>query len=134
MSNKIIGNHFEQQFCERLFENGFWVHNLAQNSAGQPADVIAVRNGNAYLIDCKVCSTEKGFSLNRIEDNQSLSMELWEKVGNNSCYFALLYDEEIYMITFAELRANKKSSLNPDDIKSCMTLDEWLKKLWERGE
>lgn len=56
MSNKKIGNGFEAEFCEKLFQNGYWVHNLAQNAAGQPADVVAVKNGVPYLIDCKVCS------------------------------------------------------------------------------
>ena len=57
-SNKQAGNAFERSFCEMLFSKGFWVHNFAQNRDGQPADVIAVRNGIAYLIDCKVCSGE----------------------------------------------------------------------------
>ena len=65
MTNKKAGNLFEQEFCEILFENGFWVHNLAQNASGQPADVIAVKKGRALLIDCKVCDTN-GFSFSRI--------------------------------------------------------------------
>lgn len=43
MSNKKIGNGFEAEFCEKLFQNGYWVHNLSQNAAGQPADVVAVK-------------------------------------------------------------------------------------------
>ena len=65
MSNKKIGNGFEAEFCEKLFQNGYWVHNLSQNAAGQPADVVAVKNGVPYLIDCKVCSG-KVFSVSRI--------------------------------------------------------------------
>lgn len=98
MNNKKLGNNFEAQLCEILFEEGFWCHNLAQNQAGQPADVIAVKNGKAYLIDCKVCSS-KGFALSRIEENQDLSMELWSKCGNGEGWFALLFEEQIYMIT-----------------------------------
>lgn len=41
--NKKLGNNFETEFCEILSAHGFWVHNLAQNQAGQPADVIAVK-------------------------------------------------------------------------------------------
>ena len=67
MSNKKSGNQFEATLCEILAEEGFWCHNLAQNSAGQPADVIAVKNGEAYLIDCKVCSRGR-FSFDRIEE------------------------------------------------------------------
>ena len=65
MSNRKLGNSFEAELCEILFENGFWVHNLAQNQAGQPADIIAARNKVAYLIDCKVCSGN-GFPLSRV--------------------------------------------------------------------
>ena len=54
MSNKKLGNSFEAELCEILSQHGFWAHNLAQNAAGQPADVIAVKDGEAFLIDCKV--------------------------------------------------------------------------------
>ena len=89
MSNKKLGNSFEAELCEILFEHGFWCHNLAQNSSGQPADVIAARNGKAYLIDCKVCSTAKGFALSRVEENQDLSMGLWENCGNGQGWCAM---------------------------------------------
>ena len=56
VTNRKLGNSFEQALCELLFEKGFWVHNLAQNQAGQPADIIAVINSKPYLIDAKVCS------------------------------------------------------------------------------
>jgi Holliday junction resolvase len=82
-TNKKLGNDFEAEFCEILFENGFWAHNMAQNAAGQPADVIAVRNEKSYIIDCKVCSNGR-FPLSRIEDNQHLSMKLWEESGNHT--------------------------------------------------
>lgn len=39
MSNKKLGNAFEMELCNILSSHGFWVHNLAQNSAGQPADI-----------------------------------------------------------------------------------------------
>ena len=89
MTNKKLGNSFEAEFCEVLAGSGYWVHNLAQNQAGQPADVIAVKDGKAYLIDCKVCSTAAGFKFSRIEDNQELSMQLWETCGNGTGWFAL---------------------------------------------
>lgn len=49
-TNRKIGNSFETEFCELLFQHGFWCHNMAQNAAGQPADVIAVKGKTAYLI------------------------------------------------------------------------------------
>ena len=45
MSNKKLGNSFEAELCEILSMYGFWAHNLAQNSDGQPADVLASKNG-----------------------------------------------------------------------------------------
>ena len=103
MSNKKLGNNFETELCEILAEEGFWCHNMAQNSDGQPADVIAVKEGDAYLIDCKVCSRGR-FSLSRIEENQSLSMELWRDCGNGEGLFALNFSGEIYMVGLESLR------------------------------
>lgn len=101
-TNKKIGNDFEREFCEMLYKEGFWVHNLAMNSAGQPADVIAVRNGKAFLIDCKVCSNG-GFKLDRIEDNQETSMNLWRDCNNGYGLFAMLIDGEVYIINALQL-------------------------------
>ena len=98
MTNKTLGNNFEQLLCEKLSEYGFWTHNLAMNKAGQPADIIAVKNKKAYLIDAKVCSS-RGFALSRVEDNQELSMNLWNERGNGQAWFALrIPTGEIYMI------------------------------------
>ena len=55
-SNRRDGVRFEKELCELLSGFGFWAHDLAQNSQGQPFDVIAARNGCTYPIDCKVCS------------------------------------------------------------------------------
>jgi Holliday junction resolvase len=102
MSNKKLGNSFESELCDILAEEGFWCHNLAQNSAGQPADVIAVKDGKAYLIDCKVCSRGR-FSFSRIEENQVQSMELWRDCGNGEGLFALEFSDDVYMVTLKSL-------------------------------
>lgn len=102
--NKKIGNSFEQDLCELLYEKGFWVHNLAQNQSGQPADIIAVKNGKAYLIDAKVCSNDR-FDLTRIEENQHSAMGLWNECGNESGWFSLrLSDGSIHMYSYDMLR------------------------------
>jgi Holliday junction resolvase len=132
MSNKKLGNSFEAELCEILSEHGFWAHNLAQNSAGQPADVIAVRDGEAFLIDCKVCSQGK-FQYSRIEENQDLSMELWQDCGNGYGWFALKFDTGIYMVDRTSLRScsNKHSAMTAAlaDMYG-YTLAEWL---WYRS-
>lgn len=129
MSNKKSGNQFEAELCEILSKNGFWAHQLSQNSAGQPADVIAVKNGYAYLIDCKVCSNGK-FSLNRIEENQSLSMELWRECGNGVGWFALKFGDKIYMAPLGLLKSHRSihASINESFVANWdLDLEEWLR-------
>ncbi len=128
MSNKKLGNSFEAELCEILANEGFWAHNLAQNSAGQPADVIAVKDGEAFLIDCKVCSQGK-FQYSRIEENQDLSMELWRDCGNGNGWFALKFDTGTYMVDRDSIRAcsHHHPAMTPalaDEYG--YTLEEWL--------
>jgi Holliday junction resolvase len=130
MSNKKLGNDFETQLCELLFEKGYWAHNLAQNASGQPADVLAVKDGRSYLIDCKVCSNGK-FPFSRMEENQDLSMSLWEECGNGEGWFALKLDEEIYMVPHSVIVYYKEAqgSFNAKEIRSVgLPVGRWLER------
>lgn len=130
MTNRKLGNDFESELCEILFRRGFWVHNLAQNQAGQPADVMAVRNKVAYLIDCKVCSL-KGFPLSRVEENQDSSMTLWKECGNGEGWFALKLAEDVYMIPHVAMKmfAEEKASMSVQDILEFgIPLGKWIAK------
>lgn len=130
MNNKKLGNDFEAEFCEILFENGFWAHNMAQNQSGQPADVLAAKNGTSYLIDCKVCSN-RGFTLSRIEENQALSMGLWEQCGNGTGWFAILVDSNIRMFSFPYLKylGERTTILSKAELLSDgMSLEDWLEE------
>lgn len=130
MSNRALGNSFESELCDILYGYGFWTHNLAQNKAGQPADVLAAKNGKAYLIDAKVCSDGK-FPLSRVEDNQELAMTLWKECGNGEGWFALKVNEENFMIPFFTIKAymNAQSSLSTAEIYECgMPLERWVKR------
>ena len=131
MTNKTLGNNFEQELCEKLSEYGFWTHNLAMNKAGQPADILAVRNKIAHLIDAKVCSN-RGFALSRVEENQELAMNLWYERGNGQGWFALkLPTEEIYMMPYfyMEMAKQEKSTLSFEEIQQFgKPLGEWVKK------
>ena len=134
MTNKKLGNDFETEFCTILRSHGFWAHNFAQKKEGQPADVIATRDERPALIDCKVCSTKRGFRLDRREENQLLSMDLWHKTGNGFGWFALKFDDEIIMVMAPVLErlSAVKSSITLADIKEnyhC-TLKGWL-DLWK---
>lgn len=130
-SNRAVGNAFEQEFCELLYAYGFWVHRLTQDNAGQPADVIAVRNKIAHLIDCKDCSS-KGFDLRRVEDNQITAMQLWNECGNGQGWFALKVPTgDIYMLPLFVVLAYKsrQSSLSYAEIHELgKPFDTWVKK------
>lgn len=131
LNNKKLGNDFEAELCEMLSFHGFWCHNLAVKKEGQPADVFAARNGKAYLIDCKVCSTKKGFALSRKEENQELAMTLWKECGNGEGWFAILLAGIVYMIPHFTINAlsNHQTYISPKDIFECGTpLDKWVKK------
>ena len=128
--NKKLGNDFEKELSEILYDAGYWVHLLNQNKNGQPADIIAVKNGKAYLIDAKECTWEI-FPLKRMEYNQELSMGLWIECGNTTPYFALKARNEIYMVgytTIKDLMRNGKKQLNLEDMnKYGMRLATWLR-------
>ena len=130
MTNKKLGNSFEQELCEKLAEYGFWVHCLTMNKAGQPADIIAVRNKQAHLIDAKVVSS-RGFALSRVEENQDLAMDLWNSKGNGQGWFALKVNDEIYMIPHICIKAlmATQSTISIAEIHTIgKSLDKWVKK------
>ena len=128
-NNKYLGNKFEKELSEILYDAGYWVHLLNQNKNGQPADIIAVKNGKAYLIDAKVCMYEV-FPFRRIEENQHLSMDMWIECGNIDPYFALKARNEIYMVdytTVMDLIRKGKKQLNLEDMNKYGTrLATWL--------
>ena len=130
-NNKKNGNHFEEEFCELLALHGFWEHNMAQNQVGQPADVIAVKNGIPVLIDCKECETNR-FPLSRIEGNQEGAMTLWEQTGNEHCYFAMkLKDGRIYMVSFDELMLRQlygEGTITEKEFPQYKTFRQWVEE------
>lgn len=126
MSNKALGNKAEELVANKLYEMGFWVHRLQQNAAGQPADIIAVRNEKTFLIDVKYCSNFN-FKLERIEDNQRLAMTLWEKRAKTTPYFALVMpNEEIHMAQSWLLFSMKQNAILEEGyFRNLVTLEEW---------
>ena len=128
--NKKLGNNFEKELSEILYNAGYWVHLLNQNKNGQPADIIAVKNKKAYLIDAKVCSLEK-FAFKRVEENQRLSMQMFIECGNTTPYFALKARNEIYMLSYKTIRdliSQGKKQLNFEEINKYSTrLSTWLR-------
>lgn len=131
MNNRKNGNKFEEELAELFFRDGYWVHRLTQNSAGQPADIIVVRNGEAYLIDAKDCESDT-FPLSRIEGNQRSSMDLWNQCGNGVGWFAIRMRGKIYMISLFRIKQveRMKKSLSFSDLENDgVLLEDWLEIL-----
>ena len=128
MSNRATGNKAEKEFCKLLADKGFWAHNMAQNSAGQPADIHAARNGRSYLIDAKDCSTDQGFMFSRIEPNQRSAMLLWEMCGNSPAQIAIKYNGQWWMFWLGYLLSLEQRGLKrltTSEIVSGLTFEEW---------
>lgn len=129
--NRKVGTGFERDLCRSLSAYGFWCHNLAQNSQGQPFDVIAARNGVSYPIDCKDCS-KNIFKMERIEENQFSAMTLWKETGNGEGWFALrMMNGAVYFLSFAVIRNLflMKTVLSASEIRQFgITLGEWVLK------
>jgi Holliday junction resolvase len=128
--NRTTGGRFEQELSHILADNGFWVHVMQQNKAGQPADIIAVRGRFHTLIDCKVC--DNGFfAFERIEDNQRSAMKRFFNRAGELSYFALkLPDESIRMVSLERcetLKNRGKHRISAEDMqKETWNLDSWL--------
>ena len=135
-ANRTTGGRFEQELSHILAENGFWVHVMQQNKAGQPADIIAVRGRFHTLIDCKVC--ENGFfAFERIEENQRSAMKRFFNRGGELCYFALkLPDGTIRMVSLERcetIRNRGKKRISEEDMtKETWNLKDWIasSKVW----
>ena len=132
-SNSAIGSSFERQFCDLLAEEGFWVHLMAKNRAGQqPADIIAVKGNYHTLIDCKVISTARqNFPFSRVEDNQRYAMKLFDHCALSTCWFALLLpDKRIRMLSYSTVTACESDGLkglSGKDIEyHTFSFDTWL--------
>lgn len=103
-NNKRLGAAFEREVCKRLSDGGWWVHFCSPDASGaQPFDVIAVKDGVAWAIDCKT-SVKRRFSIDRLEDNQIYAFEKWIACGNEMPQIWILYNGEIHVVEYAELK------------------------------
>ena len=130
MSNKKTGSDFESWFAGELSENGFWVHRFQDNKNGQPCDLIAAQDGEAYLFDCKSCEKDS-FCLSRIEENQRNAMELFYKTGNRRGMFAIRFPENlIYLVDYQVMEGIRKRGMKRIDKKGIALygrpLEGWL--------
>lgn len=112
MNNKELGNSFEENLALILADEGYWVSLFPPKtySGSQPADMIAVKNDVAILIDAKTLENKSGrWSITRIEDNQEKAAKRFLECGNSWYNFAILWNDTIYMIPFDTINFNEKS-------------------------
>lgn len=117
-SNKLKGDEYEKEVVELLFQRGFWVHFIERNKAGaQPFDIIAVKDGKAYAIDCKTLDDkEKYFRLSRLEDNQITAFERWLQCGNDMPLVFVKHNGATVVVKYGDLIRDGK--VNVDEISS----------------
>lgn len=110
MNNKKIGDDFELEAINLLSIAGFWVHFITPNARGsQPFDIVAMKDGVSYAIDCKTNSTRK-FSVLRLEDNQMCAFDKWLNSGGTEPMLFVKHDEHIYCVNYRALL--KAGSIN----------------------
>lgn len=116
MNNKKKGSDFEKLFADVLAKRGFWVHFMhPAPDGGQPFDVIAVKNGEAYAFDCKTCDSDV-FTYDRLEQNQRLAFEKWMRCGNSQPQIAVYHNGYIYMIGYQKLKARERVELVKEEV------------------
>lgn len=114
MNNKKLGTAFEKEFCELLASRGYWVHFIAPApNGGQPFDVIAAKNGEAFAFDCKTSASVR-FPLTRLEENQVMAFERWMACGNSQPRLAIKYNNKVYLTTYSYLKQKGVINLEED--------------------
>ena len=137
MGNKTAGTAFEREFACRLAAEGFWVHLFQDNRNGQPCDIMAAREGETYLFDCKNCD-RKYFRLSRMEANQLNAMELFCRAGNRGGMFAIRFPRgPVWLADYRVLRGLRDQgvkSLGISEIRTyARSLEDWLLEAGGQG-
>ena len=98
----MTGAAFEAYVCEWFKSHGYWALNIPKNKYGaQPFDVLAIKGGEIWAVDCKVCG-EPRLQLSRIEDNQWLAFESLKKRTKAKCGFMCWHDGKMGFLQFED--------------------------------
>ena len=125
MSNKKIGESFEQELLEILKENNFWATKLKEKETGGPLDIVATKNNVFISIEAKNLNGKTKFPKERIEPNQINSYErLCEVNSNKNSFFAFKTKEGIFFIHSEDVIKYKEKSI---EVINGIPLYSWLK-------
>lgn len=111
-NNKKLGSKFEKDFADFLANQGYWAHYIegAAHTGSQPCDIIAIKNNNPMLIDCKTLNNKNGlFPLSRLEENQRLAFKKFRQCNNEDFLLAILWQNNVYLIHLLDINLNDKS-------------------------
>lgn len=105
MNNKRIGNQMERRVASALYSIGYWVHRLQDNHNGQPFDMIAIKNDEAFCIECKHCAGNR-FKFDRLEFNQRNAFDRL-RMCNSTGYVAIQFgnDYKFYLVEYSHIKS-----------------------------
>lgn len=110
--NKRIGTDFERRVCGILSEHGYWVHFIAPDARGaQPFDIVAVKSGKAFAMDCKTCVADR-ITIRRLEDNQVMAFEKWINCGNDEPLIIVEHKGEMFEIQYSKLKKERSVKIS----------------------
>ena len=111
----MTGAEFERYMADLFQQNGFWALRIPKNERGaQPFDILAIKGDRIYAVDCKVCA-RSSFPVERVEDNQWLSMDIMQRRTTAIVGFAVYHDGMIYFIPYDELKMSNAASIRLDE-------------------
>lgn len=92
------------------------MHFIVPDSRGaQPFDVIAVKDGIGFAVECKTLSEDKkSFNISRLEDNQEMAFGKWRACGNTMPEIWVEHGDEIYRCPYDVLA--KKGTVKLKDM------------------
>ena len=106
-----VGKIFEEELCWWLSNNGYYVIYNEKGIAGsQAADIVAIKNNIATLIECKNLENTTGlFNFERLEANQWKAYKKFKEKHNTNMIIAIKWNDKIYFINFDLLQFFDKS-------------------------
>ena len=102
MKNNYVGGYQMMDIILFITKSGV--------TGSQPADIVAIKNNIATLIECKNLDNKSGkFPLSRIESNQWLAYKKLKECHNSNMVLSILWDNKIYFVNFDLLQFFNKS-------------------------
>ena len=137
MNNTKIGNKTENKIVDIFRTHSYWVYNTPHKINGQPVDIIAINDKNAWLVDAKHVEEGKvSFSYNRVEPNQITTCLYAFNVANiRNIGFAIEFERtgEVYWLPFEKYYEETKKGLKSANMNDLELFRDVLSKAKENN-